>query len=311
MSNADHWLKYLTAEGVVVAQSRVKGDWGIEMEQREGTYFHFLAQGTAYFSLDGQPQIKLQPGDVVVLPQGATHQLRSAPQSKVASFADFVRNIQALYSKEPDATIVVCGSFGIDRYMVMPAIKSLPPSIHLQAESNGATAPIAELLKQLRSEVENARMGGKMVVRNLLSTLFIYILRQWSESETAEAGSWFFAMQNRHIAKALACIHQKPGNDWSLDNLAREAGLSRSLFAQQFRESVGETPYGYLTRWRLGIAAQLLAQTDLSIEQIAQKVGYRSEYSFNRAFKKARGRTPTKERERRLSPENGPPIAIV
>jgi AraC family transcriptional activator of mtrCDE len=311
MNNADHWLKYLNAEGFVIAQSKVKGDWGIEMEQREGTYFHFLAQGTAYFSLDGGPQIRLEPGDVVVLPQGATHQMRSSPQSKVASLGEFVKNIQTLYSKESDATIVVCGSFGVDRYMVMPAIKSLPPSIHLRAESSGVTTPTSELLKQLQSEVENARIGSKLVVRNLLSNLFIYILRQWSESEKAHVGSWFFAMQNRHIAKALACIHQKPEIDWSLDSLASEAGLSRSLFAEQFRESVGETPYSYLTRWRLGIAAQLLAQTDLSIEEIAQKTGYRSEYSFNRAFKKARGRTPTKERERRQSPENGPPIAIV
>lgn len=311
MNNADHWLKYLIAEGIVIAQTRVKGDWGIEMGQREGTYFHFLAQGTAYFSLNGQPETKMEPGDVVVFPQGATHQLRSSPHTKVESFEDFVRNIRSIYSKDHDATIVLCGSFGIDRYMVMPAIKSLPPALHLQAESSGSTAPIADLLKHLRSEVENAKMGSKTVVRNLLSSLFIYILRQCAESEKAQVGSWFFAMQNRHIAKALACIHQSPAQDWNLDNLAREAGLSRSLFAEQFRESVGETPYTYLTRWRLGIAAQLLAQTDFSVDEIAQKVGYKSEYSFNRAFKKARGRTPTKERERRQSPESEPPIAIV
>ncbi|MFK3973550.1 helix-turn-helix domain-containing protein [Pseudomonas sp. NPDC087358] len=113
-------------------------------------------------------------------------------------------------------------------------------------------------------------------------------------------------MQNRHIAKALAGIHQSPESVWTLDILAREAGLSRSAFAQHFRSSVGETPHACLTRWRLGIAAPLLAQTSLSVYQIAEKVGYSPEYSFNRAFKQARGRTPTKERERRQSSYNSP-----
>lgn len=311
MNNADHWLKYLTAEGVVIAQSRVKGEWGVGMERRDGTYFHFLAQGTAFFALDGQAEVQMVPGDVVVLPQGAPHRLRSSPTSKAVSLGEFVKNSHTLYSRDPDATIVLCGSFAIDRYMLTPAIRSLPPSLHLQAESGGATAPVAEVLKALRNEVETAKIGSKTVVRNLLSNLFIFILRQWSESETAEAGSWFFAMQNRQIAKALAGIHQSPENVWTLDILAREAGLSRSAFAQHFRKSVGETPHAYLTRWRLGIAAQLLGQTSLSIHEIAEKVGYSSEYSFNRAFKQARGRTPTKERERRQSPETGPPTNLT
>lgn len=310
MNHADHWLKYLTAEGIVIAQSRVKGEWGVGMDQRDGTYFHFLAQGTAYFSLDGKPEVQMTAGDVVVLPQGAAHSLRSSSNSKVVSLAEFVKNSQALYSREPDATIVLCGSFEMDRYMLTPAIRSLPSSLHLQADAGSATTPVAEVLKALRSEVEQAKLGSKTVVRNLLSNLFIYILRQWSESEKAEVGSWFFAMQNRQIAKALASIHQSPDNDWTLDALAREAGLSRSVFAQQFREHVGETPYAYLTRWRLGIAARLLGQTSLTIREIADKVGYSSEYSFNRAFKQARGRTPTKERERRQSPGGESPTAM-
>ncbi|WP_397453134.1 AraC family transcriptional regulator [Pseudomonas sp. NA-150] len=301
MNNADHWLNYLAAEGIIIAQSRVKGDWGVYMEQRDGSYFHFLAEGTAYFSLEGQPEIKLEPGDVVVLPQGAPHKLRNSEGGKVVSLGQFVKNSQTLYNRDPDATIVMCGSFGIDRYMVMPAIRSLPPALHLKANSSSVSTPIAELLKQLRTEVESSKMGSKMIIRNLLSALFIYVLRQWSETETAEAGTWFAAMQSLHIARALSCIHQHPAGNWTLDTLAHEAGLSRSLFAKQFRESVGETPHSYLTRWRLGIAAQLLSQTAMSIREIAEKVGYQSEYSFTRAFKQARGRTPSKERDIRLA----------
>jgi AraC-like DNA-binding protein/quercetin dioxygenase-like cupin family protein len=297
MKNADHWLQYLRAEGVVIAQTRVKGDWGVRMEQREGTYFHFLAQGCAYFSLDGEHEQLLHSGDLILLPQGAAHQLRHSPDSAVMTLSQFVEDSYKIRSKDPDATNVMCGSFGIDRLMLLPAIKSLPQALHLKADAGCVPSPIVETLKQLRNEVESARLGGKMIVRNLLSTLFVYVLREWSETAPAGAGTWFAAMQNPHIAKALAGIHESPAENWNLDSLAHKAGLSRSVFAKAFHESVGETPHAYLTRWRLGIAAQLLTQTPMSVDEIAKKVGYLSAYTFNRAFKQARGRTPTQERE--------------
>lgn len=297
MKNADHWLQYLRAEGVVIAQTRVKGDWGVRMEQREGTYFHFLAEGSAYFSLDGGQELLLESGDLILLPQGAAHQLRHSPVSDVMTLSQFVTDSYKVRSKEPDATNVMCGSFGIDRFMLMPAIKSLPSALHLKADTGSVASPINETLQQLRNEVESARLGGKIIVRNLLSTLFVYMLREWSETAPAESGTWFAAMQSPHIAKALAGIHKNPAGDWNLDSLAQAAGLSRSVFAKVFHESVGETPHAYLTRWRLGIAAQLLTQTTMSIDAIAKKVGYQSAYSLNRAFKHRRGRTPTQERE--------------
>lgn len=299
MSNADHWLQYLVAEGIVVAQFRVKGDWGVFIKEREGTYFHFVAEGSLHFSLDDGTQTVLQAGDLVVLPQGAAHLMRSAPGSHVVSLGEFIRQSRSFYSEDSDATVVICGSLGIDRHMVMPAIRSLPPALHLKAYPQGASTPIADTLKQLRGEVDGGKLGSQTIVRNLLSALFIYVLRQWSETEKAQAGTWFSAMQNPRIAKALACIHHRPAHAWTIDMLAQEAGQSRSLFAKEFRDAVGETPHSYLTRWRLGIAAQLLVQTSLSVAAIADKVGYQSEYSFNRAFKQARGRTPTKEREMR------------
>lgn len=131
----------------MIAQSRVKGEWGVGMDQRDGTYFHLLAQGTAYFSLDSKPEVQMTAGDVVVLPQGAAHSLRSSSNSKVVSLAEFVKNSQAFYSREHDATIVLCGSFEMDRYRLIPAIKSLPSSLHLQADAGSATTPVAEVLK--------------------------------------------------------------------------------------------------------------------------------------------------------------------
>lgn len=294
---ADHWLDYVVAEGVVVSHIHVRGDWGVQMAGAEGTYFHFVVQGGICFAVDGMEEVQLEPGDIIVLPHGDAHKLKRFSDSETVSLGQFLKRADGVRNKSSDATSVVCGSFGIDRNMCLPALKALPKSLHLKADS-GVPSVISETLNQLRVEVENIKLGSQMVIRHLLSTLFIYVLREWSENGTAEAGSWFSAMQSRHIARALACIHEKPDQNWSLERLAQEAGLSRSAFARQFRESVGETPHSYLTRWRLGIASQLLTQTNLSIDAIAIKVGYTSEHSFSRAFKAVRGITPTKEREK-------------
>lgn len=301
MNNTDHWLNYLSAAGIILAQTHFKGDWGVRMQEREGSYFHFLAQGSAWFSLNGTEETQMSPGDLVLLPQGASHQLRQSTDSQVVSLEQFVESTFHTRDRTPGTTTMVCGYFGIDRHMVMPAIKSLPAALHLRADSGADNSPIGDTLSQLRSEVESHRLGNKIIIRHLLSTLFIYVLREWSEKAPSQAGNWFSAMQDPHIARALGCIHKAPEDNWTLQRLASAAGLSRSAFIRRFQDSVGETPHAYLTRWRLGIAAQLLGQPSLSIGEIAYKVGYQSESAFNRAYKQARGRTPSKERESRQS----------
>lgn len=297
--NVDHWLRYIRAEGIIISQSHLKGDWGVQMDSADGSYFHFVAQGSAYFSIDGEDDIQLVAGDLIVLPQGDGHVLKRNKDSHTVSLGHFAKHSTGLGEKDPQGTSFLCGAFGIDRHMVLPAIKSLPRALLLQSGAGNLAPSTLKTLEQLRAELESRQPGSKVVIRHLLSTLFIYVLREWSERPTPEFHNWFSAMQSPHIATALACIHERPDQDWNLDRLAQEAGLSRSVFARQFRESVGETPHAYLTRWRLGIAAQLLHQTTLSIGEIAFRVGYQSEHSFNRAFKVTRGVTAAKERESR------------
>ncbi|MFK3971819.1 AraC family transcriptional regulator [Pseudomonas sp. NPDC087358] len=303
MNDADHWLNYLVSEDVVLARSRVKGNWGIRLEQTAGAYFHFIGEGTAYVQIDGGPEISLGPGDIVVFPQGSSHHLRGTLTSEVVPLSQFLRDSETRSNPDAGATTLLCGSFGIARYLIMSAIKSLPKLMHLKAPVNGSNSPFAETLRQLCIEVENVKMGSDTVVRHLLSTLFIYVLRQWSQSQHTQAGTWFSSLQNQHVAKALACIHNFPTTNWTIETLAHEAGLSRSLFAKQFHEAVGETPHLYLTRWRLGIADQLLSQTDISVGELAMKIGYNSEYSFARAFKQSRGTTPNQHRLARRKAE--------
>jgi AraC-like DNA-binding protein len=126
--------------------------------------------------------------------------------------------------------------------MVLPAIQSLPLAVHLRASNDPGRAAVADILRLLRNEVETADFGNQIVVRHLLSTLFVYVLREWADAASPLAGNWFSALRSPHIARALACIHEAPANDWTLDALAEAAGLSRSAFAAQFRTSGGEPP---------------------------------------------------------------------
>jgi AraC-like DNA-binding protein len=288
MSN-DHWLNYLVSEDVVLARSRVSGEWGIRLEQTAGAYFHSVGEGAAYVQIEGGSDIELGPGDIVVFPQGSSHLLRGSPTSKVVPLSQFIQDSETRSSNASNATTLLCGSFGIARYMNMPAIKSLPSVMHLKVQSDGPNTAFVD------------------TVKHLLSTLFIYILRQWSETQPNLANTWFSALQNQHVAKALECIHKQPAENWTIETLAQVAGLSRSLFAKQFQESVGESPYVYLTRWRIGIAAQLLSQTDISVGEVAKKTGYNSGYSFVRAFKQVLGKTPKQHRSSRQS-INGSPV---
>jgi AraC family transcriptional activator of mtrCDE len=159
----------------------------------------------------------------------------------------------------------------------------------------------------LRAEVEAPGFGSDFVTRDLLSLLFVYFLRAWTASTSAvpERQDWFAALRSSHVARALACIHDAPGRPWTLESLAKEAGLSRAAFARRFTQSVGEAPHSYLTRWRMGIAARWLAQGELRLVDVAERVGYRSEFSFARTFKRIHGMAPG--RYRRAATAEGEP----
>jgi AraC-like DNA-binding protein/mannose-6-phosphate isomerase-like protein (cupin superfamily) len=293
-----YWLRAIRAEGIVLVRTRVAGRWGFEVEARDAAFFHFVTEGHAYVRRSGDKTIELLPGDLVLFPRGTTHEVSQSVRGKTMPLQHFLASHDGVFSPAPTATTIICGEFGIDRHMVLPAIQSLPLAVHLRASDDPGHAAVADILRLLRNEVETADSGNQIVVRHLLSTLFVYVLREWADAASPLAGDWFSALRSPHIARALASIHEAPANDWTLDALAEAAGLSRSAFAAQFRTSVGEPPHSYLIRWRMGIAAQLLEHTGLRLAEIAARVGYKSEFAFSRAFARGRGLSPARFRNR-------------
>ena len=296
MNALNDWLKTVRADGMVLARTRVAGPWGFAVDRRDAVLFHFVAEGRAFVRQNGAPSIELLPGQLVLFPRGDAHEVVHAPRGRTMPLDQFVVQRDGVSDTAAKASIVVCGEFGIDRHLALPAMRALPSVVHLRTDSAPGSSALADVLRLLRCEVETPNFGDQIVVRNLLSTLFVYFIRYWAETTAPASNDWFSAVRAPRTARALALMHEAPERAWTLETLAKEAGLSRAAFVRQFSASVGEPPHTYLTRWRMGVAAQLLEETDLRLADIAARVGYQSEFSFSNAFKQARGVAPTRFR---------------
>jgi AraC-like DNA-binding protein len=129
--------------------------------------------------------------------------------------------------------------------------------------------------------------------------MLVEVIRRYLAQLPAEQTGWLAGLRDAVVGRALTLLHEQPGLDWSLERLAREAGQSRSTLAERFSHFLGEPPMRYLTRWRMQLAARLLAEGSAKVSSVAREVGYESEAAFSRAFKKAAGVPPARWRERR------------
>ena len=295
MEQPDTLLYPFVAQGIILLQARINGEWGVTLPQRNGAFFHFCLEGCAYVSAEGQPDVRLEAGDIMLVAQGAPHVVTHKVGGHTLPVQAFLSQVNGKISPARDATSIVCGFFGPDSGLLLTALENLPSFVHLEACNS---VPIAENLKQLREELRRSEFGSQHMIRHLLSTIFIYILREWEKLRDESVNALSLA-QRRQVAIALACIHERPFYRWTLEGLAMEAGLSRTMFAQLFSTSVGEPPHAYLTRFRMGLATQMLKDTEESISEIARRIGYSSQYSFSKAFKQVRGLTPGQVRGQR------------
>lgn len=303
MRALDTWLKTVRADGLVLARTRVAGPWGFAVQPRNAVVFHFVAEGNAFVRRPDAKTMELEPGELLLLPHGSEHEVAHSPRGKAIQLEAFLARRDGVVDSDPKAVTLICGQFNMDQHLALPALRALPQAVSLRVGMNPGSSPLSDALRLLRNEVETRNFGNQIVVRNLLSSLFVYFMRAWAEATSPATKDWFSAVRSTHTARALARIHEAPERAWTLEELAEEAGLSRAAFARNFSASVGEPPHSYLTRWRMGIAAQLLEETDLRLSEIASRVGYRSEFSFSRAFKLARGVSPIQYRRREVPPQ--------
>ncbi len=176
-----------------------------------------------------------------------------------------------------------------------PLIRSLPDAIIVRRDSGAE--PIRELLARITEETESIRPGSRPIVNRLLDAVIMHAIRSYALSD----GGWAGFLGDPEIGRVVARIHADPGADWTLVNMAKLAGLSRSTFADRFKKTVGQAPMSYLTSWRMHVAVQRLQVRNLTVSAVAAEVGYESESAFSRAFHREVGYRPGHGRHLSLS----------
>ena len=195
------------------------------------------------------------------------------------------------------ATRVLCAAYDYDHEVAHPLMSQLPPVLHVPAGMPGDDGAVAATLRLLALELGGRPPGSRAAVGRLIDVMLIHVMRAWLRLQDDDAtDGWLLALRDPVVAGAMNAIHQRPGEPWTIESLAREVSVSRATLARRFAHLVGETPPEYLTRWRMDLAAQRLRDTDDTVGTIAAAVGYRSEYSFSRAFTRHRGIAPGRYR---------------
>jgi AraC-like DNA-binding protein len=283
--------------------------------------YHFVTSGHAYAQLgDGQRvggdgrRVELSAGDVVVFPHGDDHFLGHGSAEPVDSIKTFGRNLSeglklARFGGGGEVTRFVCGFMvceprlgqvflaGLPRMFKVRVVAGesdqwLEHAIRFSVGENGATAANGASVGNgssaaTASAVDNNSSAGTELVRSKLAELlFVETLRRYINELPPDATGWLAGVRDSFTAHALALLHNDPARQWTIAELARQVGLSRSRLAERFRHFLGETPMAYLAQWRLRLGAEILQTTDDSVAQVAAAVGYGSEAAFNRAFKR-------------------------
>jgi AraC-like DNA-binding protein len=214
----------------------------------------------------------------------------------------------------------VCGYLNCDQRF-SPLIEALPTMLVVRSRNDysgidaidaGGSRPLSvpqgsgtwlgTTLEFTFNEARAARPGNAAILGRLTELMFVEILREYMQRLTDDQGGWLAGLNDPYVGKALQVMHANPARDWTVDDLAREVAISRSVLAQRFSELVGETPMRYLANWRMQLAKQMMRDGSSNIQEVATRVGYDSEAAFNRAFKRATGSPPAAWRKGALSP---------
>ncbi len=291
----------------ILCGAEFEAPWGIRLDQENRTYFHIVSRGTCWLRLDdGSEPLQLFQGDAVLVPVGGSHILSDLPKTPALPLAETLacseQNRPHKESSPPDnrSTSLICGGYQFEHEEKHPLLSLLPRAIHFPADKTQEAGSLQTIFRLLRSEVTGRSPGSETVVSRLVDVLFVYMLRAWMSDESACSACWLTALKDPQIGKSLSLMHQKPQENWTVETLAGEVLMSRAVFAKKFSELVGEPPLSYLTRWRMGIAARSLRESQSPLRMIAQEVGYEAEFSFSKAFKRVMGLSPGQYRAREM-----------
>jgi len=284
-------LKTLRLDASIFLHSTFCREWVIDIGAIDVATFHLISHGNCWLHLPHAKPIALNENDLLVLPHNAPHLVSPSPE---APKDETPRNTPAEQVSGPSATLI-CGTVTFSQSYWNPLVEALPEYVILSNEEY-RDSTLGKAVEALINECERNESGSEVVIDRLADILFIEVLRSYVDR--SHGNSFLMAMSDPRIGRALTSFHSEPGKSWSVQDLADEAAMSRSAFAEKFLSLVGTSPMNYVTRWRMQYAHSRVTETTDSIGEIAESCAYQNEESFAKAFRKEFGMSPAGVRRR-------------
>ena len=273
--------------------------------------YHIVLDGMCWLTHDEGEAIRLEAGDIIVIPHGDRYVMSSTPGLRpdlsagavLTFFRDMATGSAARVIIEggggPERADLVCGFLACDSRPFNPVLDALPRTLHLRRPAGTERDPIAPLVAFAMAESRQRRAGAHSVLLRLSEVLFIEVIRRYLDSLPSDRTGWLVGLRDPVAGRALVLLHARPAEAWTLERLAGEVGVSRSTLADRFAQVIGQPPMRYLARWRLQLASRLLVDGSAKVSAVAYDVGYQSEAAFSRAFKDVVGVSPASWRRSR------------
>ncbi len=265
--------------------------------------YHYVIEGRMTAQIPNKAPVEVEAGEVIIFPHNDGHLLGSdldlppVPSRQVVRVSPEGLSV-IRHGGGGARTRVVCGFLGCDRLDGNPLAAALPPILHFDARRGSAASWIRSSFEFAADEIAARRAGSGTVLEKLSELLFVETLRHYVETLPDEQTGWLAGLKDGFVSRTLGLLHRRVAHHWTVDDLGREVGLSRSALADRFTRLIGEPPMHYLARWRIQLAAQQLRNSDAPLARIAEEVGYDSEAAFNRAFKRHFGVPPATWRKK-------------
>jgi AraC-like DNA-binding protein len=295
-------LNSLELKGWLSLRQELAPPWRYDFAASRDSLFHVLNYGGAYLEVEGESKpIRVEDGDVVLFPTGHPHSLYDDPTSPLTRVVNLdynpQRGHQIIFREgEELKPLMLCGAFHFEYPHDFPLLNRLPKLIHISGAQGAVEQSFSDIVQLMARESASRQPGTEVMLRRLTELLFIQVIRLWIDQQAESSVEWIGALRDQPISVALGLMHQAPERRWTVMELAKAAALSRSTFSARFTELVGEPPMTYLSRWRMLTATRLL-KNEVSVDIIADRLGYESEAAFRKAFKREIGIPPAQYRK--------------
>jgi AraC-like DNA-binding protein len=288
-------LSLLKPRSYITAGFDAGGAWALTLDDLAGRIkCYAVIKGSCWLTMDGIDEpTRLAAGDCFVLPSGRSVRIASDlhVEPKLASdVLDPTRSGHVVTYNGGGDVFLVGSRFEVNGHHAEVLLRTLPPLI--QVETSGDQAKLRWSIEMMMEELREARPGSSLIAQQLSHMMLVQALRLYLAERSHSSIGWFAALADPQLSASISAMHADPSFSWTLQALALRAGMSRSAFAQRFRERVGETPIAYLTRWRMILAGEKLMHGRDTLARIAISLGYESEHAFNTAFKRVMGSSP-------------------